>query len=86
MGVRTTAPWEPTCEALQSRPKNTAMVGTVLTPEAGPGNPLHFLDGLYRCVASPSGKPVSGLSDESLHHRSFLVRLLSQHNFRSPPA
>ena len=37
MGVRTMAPWEPACEAPQFRPKNTGMVGTVLTREAGPG-------------------------------------------------
>ena len=30
-------PWKPACEALQSKPKNTGMVGTVLTREAGPG-------------------------------------------------
>ena len=42
MGVRTTAPWKPACEALQSKPKNTGMVGTVLTREAGPGIPTPF--------------------------------------------
>ena len=67
MGVRTTAPWEPACEALQARPKNTGAVGTVLTPEAGPGTAFHFLDGPHHRVANPSGKPLSGLGDASLH-------------------
>ena len=86
MGVRTTAPWEPACEALQARPKNTGAVGTVLTPEAGPGTAFHFLDGPHHRVANPSGKPLSGLGDASLHGHPFLMRLLSRRSCSPPPA
>ena len=85
MGGRSTAPREPTCDALQFRPKNTGAVGTALAPEAGPGTP-HFLEGPHRRATDPSGRPLSGLADGSLHQRPFLTHLLSQRNCGSPPA
>ena len=66
MGVRTTAPWDPACEALQSRPKNTCMVGTVLTREAGPGIPTPF-PGPVPCLGFRlSSKPLLTSDDYEL--------------------